>query len=100
MDTITVYIIAGAAFLASWLVKRWLKHTYAKWSGVPNVHGITGAETAAAILAKNGVTNVRIEPVRGRLTDHYDPQKDVLRLSVANFRERSVAAMAVSSSRR
>ena len=51
MSTTMVYIIAGAAFLASWLVKRWLKHTYNKWSRVPNVHGITGAQTAAAILA-------------------------------------------------
>lgn len=97
MDTTIVYLIAGAAFLASWLVKRWLKHTYAKWSQVPNTHGITGAQTAAAILASNGVNHVRIEPVRGKLTDHYDPQKDILRLSTSNFQERSVAAMAVSA---
>lgn len=97
MSTLTIYIIAGIAFLASWLVKRWLKSTYKKWSRVPNTHGVTGAETAAAILAANGVSNVRIEPVRGRLTDHYDPKRDILRLSATNYGQTSVAAMAVSA---
>lgn len=97
MSTLTVYIIAGAAFLGSWLVKRWLKMTYAKWSQVPHSHGITGAQAAAAILQKNGVTHVRIEPVKGRLTDHYDPQRDILRLSASNFQQASVAAVAVSA---
>ncbi len=97
MSTLTIYIIAGVAFAASWLVKRWLTRTYRRWSQVPNAHGVTGAETAAAILAANGVTNVRIEPVKGRLTDHYDPQRDILRLSATNYAETSVAAMAVSA---
>ncbi len=97
LSTTTVYIIAGAAFLASWLVKRWLKTTYAKWSRIPNTHGVTGAQVAAAILQKNGVHHVVIQPTPGRLTDHYDPQKDILRLSAANFQEASVAAIAVSA---
>lgn len=97
MSTTTIYLIAGVAFLVSWLVKRWLKATYRRWSQVPNTHGVTGAQTAAAILRANGVHNVRIEPVDGRLTDHYDPEADVLRLSATNYSETSVAAMAVSA---
>jgi Zn-dependent membrane protease YugP len=97
MSTTVIYIIAGVAFGSSWLVKRWLASTYNKWSQVPNTHGVTGAETAAAILQSNGVTNVRIEPVKGRLTDHYDPDKDILRLSATNYTQTSVAAMAVSA---
>ncbi len=97
MSTLTIYIIAGLAFGGSWLVKRWLAATYNKWSKVPNTHGVTGAQTAAAILAHNGVTNVRIEPVKGRLTDHYDPDRDILRLSSTNYGSTSVAAMAVSA---
>lgn len=97
MDTTTVYLIAGAAFLASWLVRRWLQTTYRTWSRIPNSHGITGAQTAAAILAKNNVHNVRIESVKGALTDHYDPEGDILRLSSENFHQTSVAAMAVSA---
>jgi Zn-dependent membrane protease YugP len=97
MSTLTLYLIAGVAFGGSWLVKRWLASTYRRWSAVPNTHNITGAETAAAILRQNGVSNVRIEPVQGRLTDHYDPQRDILRLSAGNYAEASVAAMAVSA---
>ncbi|MDH3292873.1 MAG: zinc metallopeptidase [Acidimicrobiia bacterium] len=97
MSTTTVYIIAGVAFLGSWLVKRWLKATYVTWSQVPHTHGITGAQVAAAILRSNGINHVRIEPVEGRLTDHYDPQRDILRLSASNFGESSVAAVAVSA---
>ncbi len=97
MSTLTVYIIAGVAYGASFLVKRWLNHTYRTWSKVPNQHNLTGAETAAHILAANNITNVRIEAVRGRLTDHFDPQRDILRLSETNYGMRSVAAMAVSA---
>lgn len=95
--TTLIYLIAGLSFAASFLVRRWLARTYAKWSQVPNTHGITGAQTAAAILHKNGVDNVRIEPVRGKLTDHYDPERDILRLSASNYGQASVASMAVSA---
>ena len=97
MSTALVYIVAGVAFGGSWLVKQWLKRTYATWSQVPNTFQITGAQTAAAILKMKGITNVRIERVKGSLTDHYDPTKDILRLSQTNHDSISIAAMAVSA---
>ena len=97
MSTTVIYLIAGIAFASSWLVKRWLTSTYKKWSQVENTHRITGAQTAAAILQANDVHNVRIEPVKGRLTDHYDPERDILRLSASNYAGTSIAAMAVSA---
>ena len=48
------------------------------------------------ILDRNGLTNVRVEPVPGRLTDHYDPRSKVVRLS-GNFRQRSIAAVSVAA---
>lgn len=92
-----VLVMAVVAFGGSWLVKRWLDSTYRTWSRVPNTHGVTGAQTAAAILRLRGVPNVRIERVKGRLTDHFDPARDILRLSESNHDSRSVAAMAVSA---
>lgn len=97
MSTTLVYLIAGGSWLFSWLVKRWLTRTYKEWSEVPNQHNVTGAQTAAAILAANGVRHVKVTSVKGRLTDHYDPMKDILRLSRTNFATTSVAAMAVSA---
>lgn len=97
MSTNVVYLIAAVSWLGSWLVKRWLMSTYRKYSQVPNQYGVTGAETAAAILKAQGITNVQIQPVKGKLTDHFDPVKDILRLSASNYGNRSVAAMAVSA---
>lgn len=92
-----VYLMAGGAFLASFLVKGWLGRTYKHWSQVPNTYRVTGAQTAAAILAMKGITNVKIERVKGSLTDHFDPVRDILRLSTTNHDSVSVAAMAVSA---
>ena len=97
VSTTAVYLMAGLAFGGSWLVKRWLKRTYAIWSQVPNTYRITGAQAAAAILAKKGIRTVRIERVAGKLTDHFDPARDVLRLSHTNHDSISVAAMAVAA---
>jgi len=91
------YILAAVSFGGSWLVKRWLKKTYAEWSQVPNTYRVTGAQAAAAILQQRGVTNVKIERVKGKLTDHFDPARDILRLSQSNYDGISVAALAVSA---
>ncbi len=97
MSTGFIYLIAAIAFGGSFFVKWKLKRTYRIWSQVPNQYGVTGAQTADAILRDNGVTHVEIQRVRGKLTDHYDPVKDILRLSKTNFSTTSVAAMAVSA---
>jgi hypothetical protein len=49
------------------------------------------------ILDRNGLTNVRVEPVAGTLTDHYDPRSKVVRLSESNFRESSIAGVSVAA---
>lgn len=97
MSNGVILIMSLVAFGGSWFVKRWLASTYKTWSQVPNTYGVTGAQTAAAILRKKGVTNVKIERVRGKLTDHFDPARDILRLSQSNYDSTSVAAMAVSA---
>lgn len=91
---ILMFLVLMAA--ASW-VKWKLNHTYKTWSKVANQYGVTGAQTAAAILKSNGATHVKIEATKGKLTDHYDPQKDILRLSKNIYGGTSVAAMAVSA---
>lgn len=92
-----VYLLGAIVFGGSYIVKLMLTSTYRKWSRVPNQHGVTGAQTAAAILRSNGADHVKIQATQGKLTDHYDPQRDILRLSRANYAGTSVAAMAVSA---
>jgi uncharacterized protein len=94
----TYYLLGAVALLGSLAVQGWLRSTYGTWSKKPNTAGISGAETAAAILKANGLSDdVRIEMVQGSLTDHYDPTKKVVRLSEANYRQPSVAGMAVAA---
>jgi uncharacterized protein len=93
----TYYIIGIAAFVASLALQGWLRSTYNKWTRVQNTAGLTGADVAKAILQANGISNVRVEPVRGMLTDHYDPRSRTVRLSEGNYGYANVAGMAVAA---
>ena len=83
-------LISGAAAL-------WVRSSYAKYSKQLSASGLTGAQTARMILDRNNLTNVRVEPVAGQLTDHYDPMRKVIRLSEGNFRSNSIAAVSVAA---
>jgi Zn-dependent membrane protease YugP len=74
-----------------------LSHAYGKYSKVPVESGMTGAEAAREILDRAGLTNVPVEEIPGRLSDHYDPTKRALFLSSENFRGRTVAAVGVAA---
>ena len=58
---------------------------------------MTGAQVARKILDDNGLYDVRIEEVKGVLSDHYDPRKKVVRLSTDNYHGHSMAAAAVAA---
>jgi Zn-dependent membrane protease YugP len=74
-----------------------LSHAYGKYSQVAVESGMTGAEAAREILDQSGLTNVPVEEIPGRLTDHYDPTKRALFLSSDNFNGRTVAAVGVAA---
>ncbi len=89
-----IFIVTLAGTL---LVNFYLRSTYATWHKRPATSGLSGAETARAILDANGLHQVRVEAVKGELSDHYDPKERVVRLSEANYRSPSVAAVAVAA---
>jgi Zn-dependent membrane protease YugP len=74
-----------------------LSHAYGKYSRVPVESGMTGAEAARRILNDAGLSNVPVEEIPGRLSDHYDPAKRALFLSSENFSGRTVAAVGVAA---
>ena len=74
-----------------------VRGNYSKWSKVPARSGLTGAEVARRILDQNGLYNVAVEPVRGMLTDHYDPVSRVVRLSEGVYSSGSIAAISVAA---
>lgn len=68
---------------------------FKKYSKMANSQRLTGAEAAERLLRANDLSNVRVEGVKSRLGDHYDPSKKVLRLSPAVANTPSVAALGI-----
>lgn len=86
------------ALLLSMYAQYKVKSTYAKYSQVRSAYGRTGADVAASLLRLNGLANkVGIEPIRGELTDNYDPRSQVLHLSETVYGNNSVAAIGVAA---
>jgi len=69
--------------------------SFKKYSKIANMNGMTGTQAATRLLAYNGLNNVRIEGIKGQLTDHYDPRSKVLRLSSGVANKASVAALGI-----
>lgn len=92
----TMLILIPGILLGAWAQSK-ISSTYNQFSRVGNQRGLTGAQVARYILDNSGLQNVRIEPVRGNLTDHYDPRGKVLRLSEGVYGSQSVAALGVAS---
>lgn len=74
-----------------------VKGTFNKYKTYSSARGMTAAEVARQILQSNGLYDVRVEPVQGQLTDHYDPRTRVLRLSESVYSSSSVAAIGVAA---
>ena len=81
----------------SGIAAYWVRSSYKKYSKQTSYSGLTGAQVARMILDRNGLSNVRVEPVAGQLTDHYDPRSKVVRLSEGNFAHNSIAAVSVAA---
>ncbi|MGD8794065.1 MAG: zinc metallopeptidase [Anaerolineae bacterium] len=79
------------AFYAQWRVRS----TYEKYSRKHNHRGISGFEAARVLLRSAGLDHIRVEETPGNLSDHYDPRKNILRLSRGVAQSRSVAALGI-----
>jgi hypothetical protein len=79
------------AFYAQWKVSS----TYNRLSRKANRRGLSGHEAARILLRSAGLDQIRVEEVRGRLSDHYDPRKKILRLSRGVAQSRSVASLGI-----
>lgn len=71
--------------------------TFAKYKQIANSKGLCGQEVARAILDANGLNNVHIVEVHGTLSDHYDSNQKVVRLSSDVFHGETIGALAVAA---
>ncbi len=91
------FILVIPAMLFAFYAQYKVKSTFKKYSRTYNRQGLTGADVARGILDRNGLHSINVEPVKGRLSDHYDPRKKVVRLSEGVYSSRSVAALGVAA---
>jgi hypothetical protein len=71
--------------------------SYNKYKGIQNEKNITGAEVARNILDNNGLKNIYVVETKGNLTDHYDPERKVVRLSSYIYHGKTIASLAVAA---
>ncbi|MBD2105650.1 zinc metallopeptidase [Nodosilinea sp. FACHB-13] len=96
-DPIYILLVAiPTAILTFWAQSK-VKGTYRKYSQVHSTMGMTGAQVAQTILVKKGVRDIKVEPVAGELTDHYDPRTKAVCLSEGIYGSGSLAAAAVAA---
>ena len=91
-----IMLVLFAVMISSFAQNK-VNSTYNKYSRVRSQSGYSGYQVARKILDKNGLYNVPIEMVGGRLSDHYDPTKRVLRLSRDVYNGNSVASIGVAA---
>jgi Zn-dependent membrane protease YugP len=92
-----VWVLLGTSLAIGVLAQRRVWETFGRYHAVPDRSGLTGACVARLLLDAHGLDTVRIEPVPGMLTDHYDPEARTLRLSDEVGRSRSVAAIGIAA---
>jgi hypothetical protein len=95
-DPMYLLLMVPGILLTLWAQNK-VKGTYRRYSRIPSKMGMTGAQVAQTILTKMGVQGVRVEPVAGELTDHYDPGAKAVRLSQGIYNSSSLAAAAVAA---
>jgi len=93
----TYFLFMIPCLLLSLYCSSKVNSTFKKYSQVRNRKGLTGAQAAHNVLSAYGVTGVRIEPVSGNLTDHFDPRTNTIRLSESVYNSSSVAAVGVAA---
>jgi Zn-dependent membrane protease YugP len=80
------WLLIGVIVVISGLASAATKGAFSKYSKIPNRRGMTGQ-----------IHDVKVEPVQGTLSDHYDPRTKTLRLSEPVYGERSLAAAGVAA---
>lgn len=92
----TWLIILPGLLIALWAQAK-VNSTFSKYSKIASGSGMTGARVARAMLDAAGLSDVAINRVSGRLTDHYDPGKRTLNLSQGVYESTSIASLGVAA---
>lgn len=79
------YILVLIPLIVAMIAQARVSSAFNRYSRVPARAGLSAAQMARMLLDNEGLQDVTIEQVHGRLSDHYDPTHNVLRLSDSTF---------------
>ena len=79
------------------IVSSRLKSKVKKYSQITTVSGLSGKEIAERMLTDNGISDVKVVSVPGKLTDHYNPVDRTINLSPDVYQGRHVSAAAIAA---
>lgn len=92
-----IWVIMIIVMVLSYIIQLTLNSKFDKYSRIPGPHGLTGADVARLMLRQNGINDVTVQSVSGKLTDHFIPQDMTINLSEGVYNSTSVAACAVAA---
>ena len=91
------YVLILIGLLLSMAASAKVNSTYARYARVGARCGMTGAEAAKRLLNSQGIYDVTVRRVPGKLTDHYDPRNKTVNLSESVYGSTSIAAIGVAA---
>lgn len=92
-----IWVIMIIVMVLSYIIQLTLNSKFDKYSRIPGPHGLTGADVTRLMLRQNGINDVTVQSVAGKLTDHFNPQDMTINLSEGVYNSTSVAACAVAA---
>lgn len=93
----STFLILIPAFILSLWAQIKVKKVFEKYSKIQSMNGYTGEQVARMLLDSRGLYDIPVEVTAGKLSDHYDPTKRVMRLSQDVFYGNSVASIGVAA---
>jgi Zn-dependent membrane protease YugP len=95
-DPLYLFLMLPVLVFSIWAQYK-VSNSFKKYSGQRTLNNITGAEAAQEVLRHAGVSDVKIERVKGNLSDYFDPRTNVIHLSENVYDTASVAAVGVAA---
>ena len=97
IDPVYFWYVFIPTMLISIGVQVYLRSTFSRWSNIKNSSGLAGVQVAKQLFDRTSLQPIRVERIRGTMTDHFDPGANTVRLSDPVAAQNSVASMAVTA---
>ncbi len=95
-NSFTFLIIIPGIIVSIWAQYK-IRNTYAAYAKIPGNNGVTAKDFISVMLRQNGINDVQIIPVRGSLTDNFNPRNRTISLSEGVYASSSIAAIAIAA---